>query len=491
MNLRQPTVARVWILLVCAAAGMVFLYPGKQPLPAAAVSVFVFGVVQILFPHCRPVADQPLCPWNWALLLFGLKLIALPAAEVAWGVEIGELPHLPSTSSINAALLVESFAYFCFAMTYHGLQARRGSTAISNPLRWHIPGWLILFYFIVGMAGTWLFFGSLEVLVTYFRDPAEYLVLQIHEAQARADWLAMSTLLRPFLGFSVVLFVCRLLDRPRALSKFGLGLAGMALVFLTAASFSIFSYNRGAFVAPVLALCAVALSRIRTQAWKIMVAAAVVLVFLLAMTTLFRSTHGQINFASHAGEWQQAASELEVSAFLQIYGNGPQFLGFLLEETEGRDPEWGRGLVAAILSPVPILGKDFRADSGTALYNQLLNRGDAEDQVISFTGELFLNFHLPGVVAGFALLGMLLSWLQRAFLRADSSLPVYVIQLTAIWLLFLVVGSLSVISQIAIYFYSPVYLYLCLLKRRRQRRGFPVPWAVASPGRPFTSQRGF
>lgn len=456
-------------MLLCAALGMVFLFPWKQPLPAAAVSVFVFGFVQILFLHCRPVAEKPLCPWNWALLLFGLKLVVLPAAEVIGDVEIGELPHLPSTRSINVALLLESLAYVCFAATYNELQARRGARAISNPLRWYIPGWLILVYFLLGMIGAWLFFGALDVLVAYFRNPAEYMVLQINEALARAGPIAISTFLRPFLGFSLVLLVCRVLDRPRVLSKFGWGLSIAALIFLTALSFSIFSYNRGAFVAPVLALCAVALIRLRTQTWKVTGASVLVLALLLAMTTIFRSTHGQTDFASTVADWQRAAGELEIASLVQMYGNGPQFLGFLLEETEGQELQWGRGLVAGILSPVPILGKPFRSSSGTALYNQLFNRGDAEDQVISFLGELFLNFHVPGVVAGFALLGALLSCLQNAFLKSDSALPIYVIQLTAIWLLFLVVGSVSVVSQIAIYFYGPIYLYLCLPKPGRRR----------------------
>jgi len=456
------------IVLLCAALGMVLLFPWKQPLPAAAVSVFVFGFVQILFPHCRPVADRPLCPWNWALLLFGFKLVMLPAAEVIGGVEIGELPHLPSMRSINAALLLESLAYICFAATYNELQARRRMDAISNPLRWYVPGWLMVGYFIVGMAGVWLFFGSLDVLVAYFRNPAEYMLGQINEAPARAGPIAVSTFLRPFLGFSLVLLVCRLLDRPYGISKFVWGLSAAALIVLTAVSFSIFSYNRAAFVAPVLALCAAALSRLRTQTWKITGAGVGVLGLLLAMTTIFRSTHGQTDFASSGGEWRTAASELELSSLVQIYGNGPQFLGFLLEETDGSELQWGQGLVAGILSPVPILGKGFRSSSGTALYNELFNRGDSEDQVISFAGELFLNFHVPGVVLGFALLGALLSCLQNTFLRATSALPVYVIQLTAIWLLFLAVGSVSVVSQIAIYFYGPIYLYLCLPQRRRR-----------------------
>lgn len=457
------------MVLLCAALGMAFLFPWKQPLPAAAVSVFVFGLVQILFPHCRPVAEKPLCPWNWALLLFGLKLVILPAAEVMGGVEIGELPHLPSTRSINLALLLESLAYLCFAATYNELQARRGPVAISNRFRWYIPGWLILVYFVVGMMGTWLFFGTFYVLIAYFRNPAEYMVLQISEALARAGPIAISTFLRPFLGFSLVLLVCRFLDRPHLLSKFGWGLTLATLIFLAAGSFSIFSYNRGAFVAPVLALCAAALTRLRKQTWKVTGAAVVVLALLLGMTTIFRSTHGQTDLASTAAEWRRAAGELDLASLVQMYGNGPQFLGFLLEETEGRDLQWGRGLVAGVLSPVPILGKSFRSSSGTALYNQLFNRGDAEDQVISFAGELFLNFHVPGVVMGFAVLGALLSWLQNRFARADSALPVYVIQLTAMWLLFLVVGSVSVVSQIAIYFYGPIYLYLCLPKGAKQR----------------------
>jgi hypothetical protein len=119
---------------------------------------------------------------------------------------------------------------------------------------------------------------------------------------------------------------------------------------------------------------------------------------------------------------------------------------------------------------VPWLGKDFRRSSGTAFYNRLLNRGDAEDQIISFAGELFLNFHVIGIVTGFAVMGVLLAKLQDAFARSQSAMPIYVIQLTAIWLVFLVMGSLSVVAQIAIYFYWPVYLYLLLRTATRSRR---------------------
>jgi hypothetical protein len=117
------------------------------------------------------------------------------------------------------------------------------------------------------------------------------------------------------------------------------------------------------------------------------------------------------------------------------------------------------------MSAVPVLGKPFRDGTGNAFYNGLLNRGNAEDQIVPFAGQLFLSFHVVGVVVGFALLGAIICRLQNAFARSRTSLPMYVIQLTTIWLVFLVVGSLSVVSQIAIYFYWPIFLYFMVAKR--------------------------
>ncbi len=446
-----------WILAACALSSLVFLWPWERPLPAGCAGVLVFGLVQVLFPHCRPVRKAPLCPWNWALLVFGFKLVVLPLAEVVGGVKVGELPRLPSDASINFALLLEALAFFSVAFAYNLSQSR---LMRSPALTWRTPKSLAVIYLGIGTAGLWFFFGDIDTLLSYLGDPASYLALQAAQKQG-ADWkVAASTFLRPFLGFAFVLMLCRLLDDPRPRFKLTKGAAGALTILAAAISCSMFSYNRGAFVAPMLAICAVLLAGRSRQARRLVLFTGLAGAVLLVVSTTYRATHGRTDLRSSLGDWQMAASELDFASQVQVYGNGPQFLGFVLEETEGGDLRWGGELVSALLSPVPVLGKDFRSSSGTALYNRLLNRGEAEDQVVSFVGELFLNFHVPGILVGFAGIGTLLSRLQDGFARSQSALPIYVTQLTATWLLFLAVGSLTVVAQIAIYFYWPVYVYL-------------------------------
>ena len=67
------------------------------------------------------------------------------------------------------------------------------------------------------------------------------------------------------------------------------------------------------------------------------------------------------------------ADKVEISEMFQVYGGAPQFLGFFLETGKwGADPQWGKVLVSSALAPVPILGKSFRENSGTAIYNRLI-----------------------------------------------------------------------------------------------------------------------
>ena len=70
----------------------------------------------------------------------------------------------------------------------------------------------------------------------------------------------------------------------------------------------------------------------------------------------------------------------------------------------------------------PILGKPFRKNSGTAIYNRLIyGMLDAQDQIAPFQGEAFLDFHLAGVLVGFSVLGWIAFELQSAFTLSRSS----------------------------------------------------------------------
>ena len=116
------------------------------------------------------------------------------------------------------------------------------------------------------------------------------------------------------------------------------------------------------------------------------------------------------------------ADKVELTEMFQVYGGAPQYLGFFLEAGKwGANPQWGKVLVSSALAPVPILGKPFRDNSGTAIYNRLIyGMLDSEDQIAPFQGEAFLDFHLAGVLAGFCLLGWIAFKLQAAFARAKS-----------------------------------------------------------------------
>ena len=80
------------------------------------------------------------------------------------------------------------------------------------------------------------------------------------------------------------------------------------------------------------------------------------------------------------------------------------------------------------------------------------------DQTIPFDAELFINFHVPGVLIGYALLGWLLNLFQRLFLRSTKPVASYIWVLFGLWTVF--PGSLPVTSQIYLYSFWPIYVYL-------------------------------
>ena len=141
----------------------------------------------------------------------------------------------------------------------------------------------------------------------------------------------------------------------------------------------------------------------------------------------------------------------------------------------------GRMLLASLVYPVPVLGKAFRDESGVRLYNRMIY-GDSGilDQIVPFQGELFLTFHVPGVVAGFAVLGMILARLQGAFERSRSGFWSYACQYTATWMAFLIQGSLAALSQIFVFFFWPIYVFVIVRRIATGRKSALL--LTATPG---------
>jgi hypothetical protein len=316
----------------------------------------------------------------------------------------------------------------------------------------------------IGITGFFFAFGALSKVAEYFSDPSGYLSRLAGVSDKLG--LAAGQFLRPFLGICVVMLWCCWLDRKRShktkhFSSMLTALAMLAVCFSNAT----FNYNRGSLVVPLVAMLAVILSGpARVPLRTAFSAGAIVLVILLLLP--FYGAYRSSNFTGRElfndpSVRDFLADKVELSEMFQVYGGAPQFLGFFLETGKwGAGPQWGKVLVSSALAPVPILGKSFRESSGTAIYNRLIyGTLEAQDQIAPFQGEAFLDFHLAGVLVGFCFLGWIAFKLQSAFVKSESFFEIFIWQYFSVWTFFLIFGSLSVVSQIFIYFCWPLYLY--------------------------------
>jgi hypothetical protein len=206
----------------------------------------------------------------------------------------------------------------------------------------------------------------------------------------------------------------------------------------------------------------------------VMVLAAVLALGALTVARAYRASDYTITQAITDSKARSAVfSNASVSHEVEIYTSAPQYLGFLLDGTGyGAHPHYGRTLFSSAIFPVPRLGRPFRDTSGVEIFNRQIYgpRTHQADQVTPFEGELFLDFTLPGVLIGYALIGLAIAKLQRAFERARDAFESYAWQYVAIWVGFLAVGSLAVFTQIALYFFWPLLAYALLRSRRESGR---------------------
>jgi hypothetical protein len=377
---------------------------------------------------------------------------------------------------MNIAMLLNCVAFLVFSATYQYMsrgpsirkRTREASSGGDTPEAGYSAR-LVPAYLLVGIAGMFLAFGTPSGFLEYFEDPAKYLDRFV-EASHTLSGVA-SLLLRPFLGFALVMLWCGWIDR-KSQSKSArdtalvtlLGIIGVVL------SYGTFSYNRGAFVVPLVCMLTVLIARGQRVSRGVVLLAGSALGTVLLLAP-FYAIYRNIGLTGSRTA-TELLSDPEVSDFfaeridlvdtVQMYGAGPQYLGYLLEQSHwGTRPYLGSTLLPSIVQPLPVLGRTFGESNGPKIYNEMIyGTPDIFDQIIPFASELFLNFNVFGIVAGFCFLGMVAHWLQRGFERAASSLELYIWQYTAVWVLFLIIGSISVLTQVLFYFFWPIYVLL-------------------------------
>jgi hypothetical protein len=328
---------------------------------------------------------------------------------------------------------------------------------------------LALAFAVLGVIGLALAFHSPAQVVDYFHAAGSHSGAE-NDADLSGPVRSASVALRPFLAFALIAIWCRWIDE-RAPGQRLLGRTVLTAVLVMASS-ATYSYNRAALVAPVIGMAAVYGARVmRMRVWAL-VLIAVLALGALTISRSYRNTDYTVTqLVTDSSARHAVLSSADLSRELQIYTSSPQYLGYLLAETGyGTDPHYGRTLVSSALYPVPQVGKPFRDTSGVRIYNRLIygQSSSVTDQIVPFEGELFLDYALAGVVAGYLLLGWAVARVQRGFERARDAFTVFAWQYGAVWLAFLVVGSIAVFSQIALYFFWPVLVY-ALLRDRPER----------------------
>lgn len=455
--------ATLWMLAINVTALIAFAYaPVAERYPLAVVGIVAFLFVQACLPACRISMSAPLCPANIAQGYYWVRLVLVTVLIGYFGFSQGSLPYLPSKGAINLAIAVHVVGYLVFCVAYQWF-----SRVTAGPAVWAAEGsgrqdgqphesaagtaYLIVPFAVLGLLGLLLTHGGVAGFIDYVSSPIEQR-LRAEEATTLPG--AAGSFLKHFLGFAVVLAWSWWLGKaPRSKGSIIAVTAGVVLVLLVCN----FNYNRGTMLGPLVGLTAA----FSVHVWRIPFKG-VVVAGMLALSVAFvfgwyRSTDLDITDLS-ASAVAETWSPDSVVEFVQMYASAPQLSAYLLESLEDKF-YYGRTLLPSLVYPIPVLGKPYRDTSGPVIFNELIyGDTDSLDQIIPLDGELYINFHLAGVVLGNVLLGCVLAWLQGKFVAAASPVESYAWLMMALWTVF--PGSLSVTSQIYVYSFWPIYIYL-------------------------------
>jgi len=441
-------------------------------LPAIVLSAAMYFWCQILCPKCRFRTRPLVSPLNWFLCIFFTGMVLVPLAVALVGPSIVILPFKPSNTAINFAVLLNIVAYASFCC---GVQVFHKDNPIAlidssemSALTWFPPAWLIVLYFILGVTGIALRFGSPGNLIDYFGNPQSYLLLLYTESGSPTTLAsAAASFLMVFCPVSMILLWCRWTYRQHRKKSFLSKAFPPLLIVVAALSSALYSYSRAAFVIPMIAVAAVIAKRRTSLKSANLLGLGVLVACLVLLVSLYRSL-----YSMEGAVIEHSTNSSDISDMIQDYGTAPQFLGFFLQGTHyAEDPKLGRVLLASVLSPVPILGKSFREESGGTIYGNLLGR---DDQPALGVAEFFLDFSVFGVIAGFLTVGALVATLQNCFDRANEPFEVYVLQFASVCFSYIVVSGIEEVSQHAIYLSWPIYCFLLYrwgTKKLAARRG--------------------
>jgi hypothetical protein len=441
----------LWVVAINAIALIAFAWSPVAPeYPLAAVGILAFLFVQAFLPACRIRMSIPVCPANVAQGCHWIQLVLVTVLVGYFGFSQGTLPYLPSKSAIDLAIVIHVVGYLSFSLAYQCL----ARVTVGRPMARVSPAgvaYLIVPFALLGLLGFLLMHGGVAGFIEYASSPIEQR-LRAEEAATLPG--TAGNFLKHFLGFAVVLAWSWWLGAAPRRKVPIIGVTAAVVVVLLIANFH---YNRGTMLGPILALAAAFSAHVWRIPFKGVIPAGTLALSVAFTFGSYRSTDLNVTELSRsalADTW----SAQDAVDFVQIYASGPQMSAYLIDSLDGKF-YYGETLLPSLVYPIPVLGKPYRDTSGPTIFNELIY-GDTDtslDQIIPLAGELYMNFHLAGVVLGYVLLGCVLAWMQRKFAAAPNPVESYAWLLVALWTVF--PGSLSVTSQMYVYSFWPIYSY--------------------------------
>jgi hypothetical protein len=480
----------VVVSIMGASLLIAVLSPYGLVYPASIVGIWTYLIGISAWYRRQELPVVVLSPLVLAQIFFALQLVVLPLTYMVFGLERGALPWLPTAQAVNTTILLACCAYAVFTWAALHVKTSR-STPISSlhnsayEVAWRETNlkMLALVYLLLGCIGFYFYFGSVSRVAAYLLTPAEYLA-DMRRVPVTVTG-ALGTMLRPFLSFGIAAIWCLWVDGKRRAGNsrrqvsFPIVLGTVIVCLLLIAVNASFSFNRAAMLVPVLAVTSVYNLRVKRIPVRWLAGMGLVTVIWSLVVSGYRTSSLSLMWPGRSFEFRAWLAQTNLLEFVQVYGNGAQLGGFLLEETGwGANLYWGSTILSSLLYPMPGLGRFFRPSSGVTLYNLLIyNDTSSIDQVIPFLGELFINFHVVGLLLGYIGIGILLAHLNLRFLTARSSFGTYCLFVMSYWVAFLIIGGLAASSQIFIFMLWPIYIYAAtpILRRRT---------TCAAPGRP-------
>lgn len=461
---RDPRVSPV-VAAVCVA---VILWALALPqggyatrYPAVPISFATFLAIQLLVPRVRWNRDRVLGPGNVAAMLFFLELVVIPTLLVLSGPYYGALSVLPADQYVNTALLLQALAYACYAGGYVAwTKPVRPRPLLLEP---RLTTGIAVSFIALGVVGLALAFPSVGALVDYFRGQGD-----IFDVGPATLGEAAGQFLRPFLAYGVIILWAARIARRRPGAR--LQPLEMGLIVVAIGASATYNYNRGSVVVPLLALLTAYSCFGRRQSPARIVALLAILAVLGFMfggyRELYSGTQGGAINPAEAGLDRPGTSFADN---LQGYGNGPQFWAVIVQEVDRTGTLHDESIVNSAMYPLPGLGKPVRSASGPTMYNELIYGYGNIDQILGFGAELYWNFGIPGIVVGYFLLGFAVRRFDDRVEVAPDALASYTWSYCGTWVALLVINSISVLAQVIIYYFWPIFAMFVIAYLARSR----------------------